>query len=190
MSQQPLLLVSLMYQIFTPLWMLAAHSRRHTLLTSGVTCLYRRRKDKWFNTGGIKSASDRFDPVSNLGLRKRYGKVVREGDLPVLKFQEFSLLRKAGETLVEEKNGPTLFHIMPPDAKRGAQISVTRPHGTAPLPIRLLGELTTVQRQVRELQDELAAANATIQRQSEELERVKRGGVVTRRRRFKLPPGC
>jgi hypothetical protein len=37
-----------------------------------------RQTDKWYNTGGIKSASDRFDMPRGLGLRKRYGKIVRE----------------------------------------------------------------------------------------------------------------
>ena len=72
-------------------------------------------RDKWYNTGGIKSASDRFDQQTNFGLRKRYGKVVREGGLCVLRFYEYKLLHrdaKSGE-ISEQKDGPTLFHLVP-----------------------------------------------------------------------------
>jgi hypothetical protein len=158
-----------------------------------VLPLLRRTKDKWFNTGGIKSASDRFDAGSGFGLRKRYGKVVREGGLPVLKFQEFSLLRKLGSTLVEEKNGPSLFHIVPPGAKRGALIPFLGSRGTASKPPQeqpLCDELAAVRRRMRDLQGELAIANETIKQQREELDRIQRKGVVTRGRKFTLPDGC
>ena len=76
-------------------------------------------RDKWYNTGGIKSASDRFDRASNLGLRKRYGKVVRE-HLPVLRFHEYTLLTRDAKTgeLKEQKGGPTLFYLVPEATKR------------------------------------------------------------------------
>ena len=162
-------------------------------MLNSTLSLLRRTKDKWFNTGGIKSASDRFDAGSGYGLRKRYGKVVREGGLPVLKFQEFSLLRKSGSTLIEEKNGPSLFHIIPPGAKRGAQIPFFVPRGAASKPAQeqaLKDELATARRRMRELQDELAVANEKIKQQQQELDRRREGGVVTRRRKFTLPKGC
>eukprot|EP01048_Picozoa_sp_COSAG05_P007055 COSAG05_NODE_485_length_9349_cov_60.192865_9_plen_169_part_00 len=71
-----------------------------------------RQMDKWYNTGGIKSASDRFDDATGLGLRKRYGKIVRDG-LPVLRFHEYKLLTRQGQTVTEKKDGPTLFRMVP-----------------------------------------------------------------------------
>lgn len=71
------------------------------------------RRDKWYNTGGVKSASDRFDPTTNLGMRKRYGKVVREG-LPVIRFHEYTLLTRdpvTGEAK-EDPKGASLFHLV------------------------------------------------------------------------------
>ena len=167
---------------------MSVHER---MLTSMLSLLHR-AKDKWFNTGGIKSASDRFDAGSGFGLRKRYGKVVRDGGLPVLKFQEFSLLRKSGTTLVEEKDGPSLFHIIPPGAKRGAQIPWARTPGTASPRSheQMHAELATVRRRMRELQDELAVAHETIKQQQQTLDRLQGVGVVTRRRKFTLPDGC
>jgi hypothetical protein len=72
------------------------------------------RRDKWYNTGGIKSASDRFEPTSHLGLRKRYGKVGREG-LPVLHFHEYPLLTRdcITEEVKELPNATSLFYLVP-----------------------------------------------------------------------------
>lgn len=159
------------------------------ILTSFLSWPHR-SKDKWFNTGGIKSASDRFDPVSGFGLRKRYGKVVRQDGLPVLKFQEFSLLRKSGETLDEDKKGPSLFHIMEPGTKRGAQLPAARLQGAYQSTSKLLADLGCVRRQMRELQAELAAANETITQQQQELHQMRRGQAPTRRRKSKVPHGC
>lgn len=79
--------------------------RRHSMVSHP--------RDKWYNTGGIKSASDRFDSASNCGLRKRYGKIVRQG-LPVIRFHEYKLLEQDPATgkLREGKDGPTLFHLL------------------------------------------------------------------------------
>eukprot|EP01043_Picozoa_sp_COSAG02_P058015 COSAG02_NODE_7146_length_3157_cov_29.464373_1_plen_336_part_10 len=76
-------------------------------------------RDKWYNTGGIKSASDRFDAEIGLGLRKRYGKVVRGAGLSVLRFYEYTLLHRDPKTgeVDERKDGPTLMHLVP-DLKR------------------------------------------------------------------------
>jgi hypothetical protein len=72
------------------------------------------RRDKWYNAGGIKSASDRFEPTSHLGLRKRYGKVGREG-LPVLHFHEYPLLTRdcITEEVKELPNATSLFYLVP-----------------------------------------------------------------------------
>ena len=77
-----------------------------------------RPMDKWYNTGGIKSASDRFLSDSEVGLRKRYGKVVR-AERSVLRFHEYKLLQrpKSGE-VIEAKLGPTLYRLVPENKRR------------------------------------------------------------------------
>jgi hypothetical protein len=76
-----------------------------------------RPMDKWYNTGGIKSASDRFLQDSEVGLRKRYGKVVR-AERSVLRFHEYKLLqRPVGGEVLEAKLGPTLYRLVP-ESKR------------------------------------------------------------------------
>lgn len=89
-------------------------------------------RDKWYNTGGIKSASDRFDPESNYGLRKRYGKIVRKG-LSVIRFHEYGLLTRDPNTgeLVEGKRGPTLFHILGEKACQAPGRDAAKRAGTA-----------------------------------------------------------
>lgn len=69
--------------------------------------------DKWYNTGGLKSASDRFLSTSTTGLRKRYGKIVREG-LPTLRFHEYTLLTRDSETekTKEHSDGSSLFVLV------------------------------------------------------------------------------
>jgi len=78
-------------------------------------------RDKWYNTGGIKSASDRWDSGSGFGLRKRYGKIVRSGGQSVLRFQEYKLLTRADPShdVQELKDGPTLFVLIPEARTRG-----------------------------------------------------------------------
>ena len=166
----------------TPGLMFKEHPKRRRAHSSGS-----QHKDKWFNTGGIKSASDRFDPVSGLGLRKRYGKVVRDNGRPVLKFQEFSLLRRVQGTLTEPKNGPTIFHIMQPGAKRGSAIALGGPRGAGGITIASDGAPPGDGAVVT---SEEQGTTVAAQEQEEEVVKPSRGGGRTRRRQFKVPPGC
>ena len=72
------------------------------------------RIDRWANSGGVSGAHDYFPsakPGACVGVRKRYGRIVRVG-LPLLKFFEFTLLRKDSEdsTPVEDKS-TVLFQV-------------------------------------------------------------------------------
>ena len=67
------------------------------------------RIDRWANSGGVSGAHDYFPsakPDACIGVRKRYGRIVRVG-LPLLKFFEFTLLRRThpNEDAVEDKSG-------------------------------------------------------------------------------------
>jgi hypothetical protein len=93
--------------------------REHSTLT--------RPMDKWYNTGGIKSASDRFLTGSEVGLRKRYGKVVREG-LSVLRFHEYKLLqRESNGEVLEAKVGPALYRLVPESKRRQDSLGQPEP---------------------------------------------------------------
>eukprot|EP01043_Picozoa_sp_COSAG02_P058632 COSAG02_NODE_7332_length_3061_cov_1.383862_1_plen_348_part_00 len=123
--------------------------------------------DKWFNTGGIKSASDRFDDETGLGLRKRYGKIVRQG-LPVLRFYEYKLLYCDPKTGAQEerKNSPTLMHIVP-NATRADSDDVHTTNQRAPKRHRCARrKLTELRKREAELRRQLAQANAVLKRQA------------------------
>ncbi len=127
------------------------------------------RRDKWYNTGGVKSASDRFDATSNLGMRKRYGKVVREG-LPVLRFHEYTLLTRdpVTEEVTESPSGASLFHLVA-DTKR-----LKKADSRA---------MKSVVAQTKELQ-RMRAKEATLVRQLAEMQtEIKRQSVVLQRLR-------
>ena len=73
------------------------------------------------------SASDRFLQDSEVGLRKRYGKVVR-AERSVLRFHEYKLLqRPVGGEVLEAKLGPTLYRLVP-ESKRKQDAAM---HGQA-----------------------------------------------------------
>lgn len=68
------------------------------------------RIDRWANSGGVSGAHDYFPStdagLSALGVRKRYGRIVRQGK-PLLKFFEFTLIHKGpgdDSTNTEDKN--------------------------------------------------------------------------------------
>ena len=72
------------------------------------------RIDRWANSGGVSGAHDYFPsakPDACIGVRKRYGRIVRVG-LPLLKFFEFTLLRRThpNEDAVEDKS-TVLFQV-------------------------------------------------------------------------------
>jgi hypothetical protein len=75
--------------------MFKEHPKRRRVHVKPVAGCPTTLMDKWYNTGGIKSASDRWDGATGYGLRKRYGKIVRPGGLPVLRFQEYKLLQRS-----------------------------------------------------------------------------------------------
>ena len=57
----------------------------------------RRRKgsDRWRNSGGVKGGTD-YWIHDTLGLRKKYGTVLREStERPPLRYMQYSLLRRA-----------------------------------------------------------------------------------------------
>lgn len=133
-------------------------------------------RDKWYNTGGIKSASDRFDKQSGLGLRKRYGKVVRRG-LPVLRFYEYKLLHRDSKTGEhdERKDGPTLMHLVP---------VLNRPKTSdrdivSPLEERARNQEETIAKmrtKEADLRRELAKAQALIKQQAAALKKLRTSG--------------
>lgn len=132
-------------------------------------------RDKWYNTGGIKSASDRFDAEIGLGLRKRYGKVVRGAGLSVLRFYEYKLLHRDPQTgdIDERKDGPTLMHLVP-DFKRPNTVdhdgSVSPVEQRALIQAKKISEMRTKE---EELQRQLTAAKALIKRQAAALKKLK-----------------
>ena len=56
----------------------------------------RRRKgsDRWRNSGGVKGGTDHWIH-DTLGLRKKYGSVMRGTERPPLRYMQYSLLRRA-----------------------------------------------------------------------------------------------
>jgi hypothetical protein len=132
-------------------------------------------RDKWYNTGGIKSASDRFDAKIGLGLRKRYGKVVRGGGLPVLRFYEYKLLHRDAKTgeVDERKDGPTLM-VLVSDLKRPKtgdhDVSVSPLEERARNQEQMIAEMRTKE---EDLQRQLTEANALIKRQAAALKKLK-----------------
>lgn len=147
--------------------------REHSTLT--------RPMDKWYNTGGIKSASDRFLPGSEAGLRKRYGKVVREG-LGVLRFHEYKLLQRLqnGEVL-EGKLGPALYRLVPESKRRQeshAQSVDNRPKAISnPVDVAAQRkqlqtqgiEMERLRKETAKLERQLAAAQKKIAKQAAQL---------------------
>lgn len=72
------------------------------------------RIDRWANSGGVSGAHDYYPsakPDACVGVRKRYGRIVRVG-LPLLKFFEFTLLRRdtPADGAAEDK-GAVLFQV-------------------------------------------------------------------------------
>lgn len=129
-------------------------------------------RDKWYNTGGIKSASDRFDSESGFGLRKRYGKVVRRG-LPVLRFYEYKLLHCDPDSgkVEERKDGPTLMHLVP-ELKRP---KTNDSDIASPLEQRAKSQAQKIaQMRTKEvdLRRQLAEANELIKRQAAALKKL------------------
>jgi hypothetical protein len=130
----------------------------------------KRRMDKWYNTGGIKSASDRFTD-DGVGLRKRYGKIVREG-LPVLRFHEYKLLKRnsADQRVSETKDGPTLFRLVP-EAKRrremGSMLSVVKTQQAELQRLRRSNQ--TLTKQLRQTEKQLSKQTTQLQQLQEEV---------------------
>jgi hypothetical protein len=60
--------------------------------------------DKWRNSGGRRGGTDHW-VNEHLGLRKRYGRVVRKGGRPPLKFMRFALLHRQehGGEVIEDR---------------------------------------------------------------------------------------
>eukprot|EP01043_Picozoa_sp_COSAG02_P008836 COSAG02_NODE_290_length_25531_cov_75.132392_4_plen_837_part_00 len=75
------------------LFMEAPKLKRTTSLWGGTAA----RIDRWANSGGVSGAHDYFPSAgagrNALGVRKRYGRIVRQG-MQLLKFFEFTLIRK------------------------------------------------------------------------------------------------
>ncbi len=147
--------------------------REHSTLT--------RPMDKWYNTGGIKSASDRFLNGSDVGLRKRYGKVVREG-LSVLRFHEYKLLeRDSNGEVLEAKLGPALYRLVPESKRRqdGPRQPEAARVATASSPSDVVEQKKQLQMQALEmerlrqatckLERQLAAAKRRIAKQARQL---------------------
>jgi hypothetical protein len=74
------------------------------------------RIDRWANSGGVSGAHDYFlsaaAGLNSRGVRKRYGRIVRQG-MPLLKFFEFTLIRKGpGDDVTNtEDKGCVLFQV-------------------------------------------------------------------------------
>ncbi len=60
--------------------------------------------DRWRNSGGQRGGVDHWID-DNHGIRKRYGRIIREDGRPLLKFMRFSLLHRHedGETVTEDR---------------------------------------------------------------------------------------
>ena len=157
----------------TPGMMFKEHPKRRREHSSAA-----RKMDKWYNTGGIKSASDRFDNATGLGLRKRYGKIVRDG-LPVLRFHEYKLLTRQGQTVTETKDGPTLFRMVPETKRRREMGSVLTVVKTQQAELqRLRRNQQVLSRQLRRAQQTVSDQGAEIERLQRELQQ-RRAGIAT-----------
>lgn len=84
----------------------------HLIATASMQIYVERRPvrrcaggDKWRNSGGKRGGTDHW-VNEQLGLRKRYGRVVRMGGRPPLKFMRFALLHRQdhGAEVTEDRN--------------------------------------------------------------------------------------
>ncbi len=122
--------------------------------------------DKWYNTGGIKTASDRFPSTSNLGLRKRYGKIVRDG-LPLLRFHEYTLISRNPLTdeVSEVPNGACLFHMVP-ETQRASPIEAQKSAPALKLRMKQLQKMRArealLQRRLAELRQQIRQSAGTL----------------------------
>ena len=133
--------------------------------------------DKWYNTGGIKSASDRFPSTSNIGLRKRYGKIVRAG-LPLLRFHEYTLISRdpCTDKVSEVPNSASLFRLVRETQR--ANPTVARTHAPA----------LKLQAQMKQLQ-KMRAREALLQQRLAELQQhIKQSAVALQEMQDKITP--
>ena len=80
------------------------------------------RIDRWANSGGVSGAHDYFPsakPEACVGVRKRYGRIVRVGQ-PLLKFFEFTLLRRASPNEEPEEDKDTVLFQVFSETSRAA----------------------------------------------------------------------
>lgn len=91
-----------------------------------------------------------------------------QGRLPLLRFQEYKLLRRKGEAIIEDKSGATLFNIVP-ETKRRRDAAAAQAEAVK----RQAAELQLLKRQKVEIETQLDLARQTMLRQQAEINELK-----------------